>query len=85
MYTGLTSALTPYATYLLYGNIGTAGEFLDQFAEVARQTVERVVLRIHRPDDFIHRPRQLPRGGADLIEVFRRLRRIVHAAARRLA
>jgi prepilin-type N-terminal cleavage/methylation domain-containing protein/prepilin-type processing-associated H-X9-DG protein len=29
MYTGLTSALTPYATYLLYGNIGTAGVLAD--------------------------------------------------------
>ena len=29
MYTGLTSIYTPYATYLLYANIGTAGALAD--------------------------------------------------------
>ena len=58
---------------------------MNQLVEVDRQAVQRVVLRVHRPDDFIHRPRQLPRCGADLVEVFFPLRRIVHVATRRLA
>ena len=31
---------------------------LREFAEVVHQAVQRVVLWIHRPDDFVHAPRQ---------------------------
>ena len=46
-----------------------AQEILGKGGDVVHQPAERVVLRVHRPDDFVHRPGQLPGGTGDALEM----------------
>ena len=50
------------------GDARGGGKLLGELREVGDEFVERVVGRIHRPDDFVERPRETGRRGADPLE-----------------
>ena len=60
-------------------------KILRELAQIGYQTVERVVLRIDRPDDFIHGPRQLAGRVVNLVQIVRRLMGIFQFGAAGLA
>ena len=59
--------------------------FLREISEITGQAVQRVVLRIDGPDDFIHRTRQFARGAVDAVKLRGGLGGIFQFAVRGLA
>src|ERR1035441_282087 len=58
---------------------------LREISEVAGEAVQRVVLRVDGPDDFIHRAGQFARSVVNAVELRRGLRGIFQFAVRGLA
>ena len=58
---------------------------LREIAEIARDAVQRVVLWIDGPDDFVHRAREVARGIVDAVELRGDLRGMFQIAVRGLA
>src|ERR1039457_4117781 len=58
---------------------------LREISEVAGEAVQRVVLRVDGPDDFIHRAGQFARSVVNAVELRRGLRGIFQFALRGLA
>src|SRR5262245_873597 len=46
-----------------------AEEILREPSKIRYQTVQRIVLRIDRPNNFVHGPNELAGGAVDLIDV----------------